>query len=116
MRFRHGSDCASGTTHYGGGFEMKRIIFSLMLWFAAIAGAQTAVPTSLIFTFPQVAGTGSVGSGLQFGVASYRPANYTIDASVSGTAPSACTFRVEGSNDNTTWFGLDATSPATNSC
>jgi hypothetical protein len=53
---------------------------------------------------------------LQFSNVAARPQNYTIDASVNGTAPTACTFRVEGSSDNSTWYGLDVTAPATNSC
>jgi hypothetical protein len=96
---------------------MKKWCLSLCLLFIAVAAAaQTSIPSSLLYNFPQVTTTGAVGSGLQFGSASQRPANYTIDVSVTGTAPSACTFRVEGSNDNTTWYGLDTTSPATTSC
>ena len=96
---------------------MKRAFLIFLIAVAAIAAqAQTSIPSSLYYTFPQVTTTGAVGAGLQFGSASQRPSNYTIDASVTGTAPSACTFRVEGSNDNTVWYGLDQTSPATNSC
>lgn len=95
---------------------MKRILLALLLSIVSIAGAQTTAPKSLIFTFPQVSGTGSAGS-LSFGNTQIpRPAIYTIDASVTGTAPTACTWRLEGSSDNTVWYGLDVTSPSTNSC
>jgi len=86
------------------------------LFISTLARAQTIAPNSLVYTFPTVASSGVIGNGLQFANVASRPSNYTIDASITGTVPSACTFRVEGSNDNITWYGLDQTAPATNSC
>jgi len=81
--------------------------------------AQTVPPASQTYTWT-AAPTGNAGqlgnylilNGTNFS----RPSNYTIDATVTGTTPAACTFRVEGSSDGTTWYGLDVTAPSTTSC
>jgi hypothetical protein len=100
----------------GEGEKMKRIL-SALLFIASVAVAQTSIGSSLAFDWAKVAATGQLGSYLVFNNQSVaRPGNYTIDWSLSGTAPSACTFRVEGSSDGVNWYGLDATSPATTSC
>jgi hypothetical protein len=89
------------------------LVFSLVC--VALANAQTQIPQNLTYTFPAVTSAVPL-TVLQFSNQGARPSNYTIDASVNGTVPTACTFRVEGSSDNATWYGLDVTSPATNSC
>lgn len=95
---------------------MKKIFsFLVFALFCAAASAQTIqAPNSLVFTFPAVTASGPTGA-LQFSNAATRPSNYTIDVTVTGT-PTACTFRVEGSSDNATWYGLDTTAPASTSC
>lgn len=100
---------------------MKRRIFALLAVIALAAGiasAQTPVPPNLAYTWTATTGTaGQLGNYLTFtGSSTTRPSNYTIDVSVSGTAPAACTFRVEGSSDGSVWYGLDVTSPSTTSC
>lgn len=90
-------------------------LLTLFLFCAALSRAQIQAPNSLQYGFPTVTASGPL-TPLQFSNQAYRPAIYTIDASVFGTAPSACTFRVEGSSDNLVWYGLDVTSPSTNSC
>lgn len=98
---------------------MKRFIHSILsLFFLISVGmAQATAPKSLFYTFPTVSAVGPLGNGLTLDNQTIpRPSNYTIDVSVNGTAPTACTFRVEGSSDGTNWYGLDVTAPATNSC
>lgn len=95
------------------------LLFAIAAVPTALAHAQTQVPNTLTYTWPAApTGTaGQLGNYLIFnGVNVPRPGNYTIDVSVSGTAPATCTFRVEGSSDGTTWYGLDVTSPSTTSC
>lgn len=99
---------------------MKKYLAILLLLAAGLAArAQTNVPTNLLYTWPAAAtGTaGQLGNYLVFGgFSDARPGNYTLDVSVSGTTPAACTFRIEGSSDGTNWYGLDTTAPATTSC
>jgi hypothetical protein len=61
-----------------------------------------------------VADVGQLGDYLDLAAYKDLPSTYTIDWTISGTAPAACTFRIEGSTIGTTgsWFGLDATAPA----
>lgn len=94
----------------------RKSIMVLILCAAAFCHAQDLAPTSvLVYKWPQPSTTGQLGKYIIFNGVS-APGNYTIDWSISGGAPSACTFRVEGSNDAVNWFGLDTTSPATTSC
>lgn len=95
---------------------MRKILaLAALIFGATLCLAQTAPPASLTYTWPQPTTTGQLGNYLVFnGTQNVRPGNYTIDWSISGTAPSACTFRVEGSNDNVNWFGLDTST--SNSC
>lgn len=98
-----------------------RFLLSASILFASLAAnGQAIAPASLLYNWPAVINTSSTGQVGQYlilnGVTAQRPANYTVDWSVSGTAPSACTFRVEGSTDATNWYGLDATAPAATSC
>lgn len=97
---------------------MRKIFAALLVALGgALCHAQVAPPPSLTYTWPTPTTTGQLGSYLVFnGTTAPRPGNYTIDWSISGTAPSACTFRVEGSFDGVNWFGLDTTSPTTTSC
>lgn len=90
-------------------------LFALTLFTAALAQAQTQIPNTLVYAFQPVTSATPL-TVLQFSNQAYRPSNYTIDVSAFGTAPTACTFRVEGSNDNSVWYGLDTTAPATTSC
>lgn len=100
---------------------MKRFaIFALALAaFISTAQAQLTVPSTLQYTWP-TAPTGNAGQLGSYiilnNLTQPRPGNYTIDWSVTGTAPATCTFRVEGSSDAALWYGLDVTSPSTTSC
>lgn len=95
------------------------ILSLLSLLFGLSAGAQTVILSNEAYAWP-AAPTGNAGqlsSYLVFNGTNFpRPGNYTIDVSVSGTAPATCTFRTEGSSDGTAWYGLDVTSPNTQSC
>lgn len=81
---------------------------------------QQIVSSALTYSWPAVtqgAATGTVGSPIILdNLKAPRPGYYSISWTVSGTAPSACTFRTEWSNDGTTWVGADVTSPSTVSC
>jgi hypothetical protein len=95
------------------------ILFVILAGLVPIVNAQQNAGSGLQYNWPAAAtGTaGQLGSYLVFsGTSAPRPANYTIDVTVTGTTPSVCTFRVEGSSDGTTWYGLDVTSPSTTGC
>lgn len=92
---------------------MKRLIIALAL--ILVCASTAHAQANLVNSWPAVSNAAPLPA-MTFGTGSPRPSNYTIDVSVNGTAPTACTFRVEGSSDKQTWYGLDATSPATNSC
>ena len=96
-------------------WQRLSVSFLVLLTSVLTLQGQTQIPTSLVYQWAAVSGAGAAAA-IQFSDASKRASNYTIDASVTGTAPSSCTFRVEGSSDNQTWFGLDTTAPATTSC
>lgn len=98
---------------------MRKLLTLCALLFAAClaAPAQTLASQALTYAWATPTTTGQLGQYLIFnGNNVPRPGNYTIDWSIPSTAPSACTFRVEGSFDAVNWFGLDTTSPATTSC
>jgi hypothetical protein len=101
---------------------MKRILALLLFIFglSLTAKAQDSLPQNLLYAWTTPTTTGQLGNYilLNSGLPSKTsPINdYSIDWSLSGTAPVACTFRVEGSFDNVNWFGLDTTSPASTSC
>jgi len=98
---------------------MKQIWLAIALLAAVIpAAAQQAAPPTGNVDWTVATGTaGQVGQYVSFNNTTFpRPTNYTIDVSVSGTAPATCTFRVEGSSDASVWFGLDVSSPSTQSC
>jgi hypothetical protein len=107
------------------GDEMKKFTLIAMLLavlgifsFSSPSWAATDVPTSaLTYTCLTPTTTGQLGAYLILATsAAASPNDFTIDWTVYGTAPSACTFRVEGSFDGVTWYGLDTTSPASTSC
>lgn len=100
--------------------RILRLIFATLLVTSAVAvHAQSVVSSAKTYDWA-AATTGTAGQLGQYlvlnGLNSPRPANYTIDVTVSGTAPSVCTFRVEGSSDASAWYGVDVSSPSTNSC
>jgi hypothetical protein len=96
---------------------MKKLFLLILLSFAYSCRAQVQAPAALLYQWPAASATGQLGQYLVFGGTSVaRPGNYSIDWSLSGTAPTACTFRVEGSFDGVNWYGLDTTSPASTSC
>lgn len=96
---------------------IKSFFATAILCVAVLAFGQTQISQSLLYAWSSPTGTGQLGNYIIFnGNTTPRPGNYSIDWSLSGTAPSACTFRVEGSFDGVNWYGLDTTSPATTSC
>jgi hypothetical protein len=99
---------------------MRKFIACLVLCLASIVGlqAQDKPSQALLYAWQTPTTTGQLGNYLNLIVDPNTPPpfNYTIDWSLSGTAPAACTFRLEGSFDNVNWFGLDTTAPATTSC
>lgn len=104
---------------------MKRATRLLIVLALAAAGlirpaaSQQILSATLQYDWPAATtGTaGQLGQWIGFNATSApRPGNYTVSVTVTGTAPATCTFRVEGSDDASTWFGLDVTSPSTQSC
>jgi hypothetical protein len=99
----------------------RYFLFLLLLCTGITANAQFVSP-KLQYTWAPVAQTGPLGvasvdqylafSQLTAGVPQY----HTVDFAFTGTPPVTCTFRVEGSSDGTHWYGLDVTSPASESC
>lgn len=93
---------------------MKKVAI-LIVFVMAMAGtlrAQTAISDTPTYTWPKASVTGQLGNYVAFqGIA---PTRVTISWTVTGTAPAACTFRVEGSPTGaaSSWTGLDATAPA----
>lgn len=86
---------------------MKKFLLLLLLaLLLPLAGHAQQTLSPLVYTWSTPTGTGQLGSYI-IPNNSNIPGNYTIDWSISGTAPSACTFRVEGSADNVNWYGLD---------
>ncbi len=103
---------------------MRNRILPILIGLCLIAGvsaAQTSPATyvtpnnGVTYNWPPVTTTGQLGSYLyqfQNGVTS-GSSNFNIDWTDTGTAPSACTFRVEGSSDGIAWTGLDIAAPGT---
>ena len=97
---------------------MHRLVFLLLTCLTVPCFSQSAF-YNYGYDWPSVTTTGQLGISLGQNTnpkfqepVIYPPRSITISWTVAGTAPSACTFRVEGSADGTTWFGLDATAPA----
>ena len=98
---------------------VKRCLFMFVLSLAllCVVKAQDIPNTALLYAWKTPSTTGQLGNYIVLVQNSQpSPNNYSIDWSLSGTAPNACTFRVEGSFDGVNWFGLDTTSPASTSC
>lgn len=100
---------------------MKRFVsvLALAIGFALVSHAQTPAPTAQTYTWAAVptGNAGQLGNYIALtGLNAPRPSIHTVDVTVSGTTPSVCTFRVEGSADASAWYGLDTTSPTTTSC
>ena len=102
---------------------MKKLLTTFALFVGLVFGnvqntkAQDIPSQALLYQWATPTTTGQLGKYIIL-VQNQVPAsgNYTIDWSNSGTAPSACAFRVEVSFDGVNWYGLDTTSPATTSC
>lgn len=101
---------------------MKKLLTFLvvlcgLLSASVVSKAQDTPSQNFLYAWATPTTTGQLGNYLILSVNRAAPINdYSIDWSLSGTAPAACTFRVEGSFDNVNWFGLDTTSPASTSC
>ena len=100
---------------------VSALIVALSIFIAPVIKAQDTPSQSLLYTWNTPTTTGQLGKYIILTFAppqGQKPAPhvFTIDWSLSGTVPSACTFRVEGSFDGVNWYGLDTTSPATTSC
>jgi hypothetical protein len=98
-------------------FALFALFMGLFVVFPVTAYSQDAPAQAQLYQWKTPTTTGQLGNYIIL-VQNQRPApgNYTVDWSLSGTAPAACTFRVEGSFDNVNWFGLDTTSPSSTSC
>jgi hypothetical protein len=96
---------------------MKSFLVAFVLLFGALCNAQDIPTQSLLYNWVTPTTTGQLGKYIIL-VNNQVPStsNYSLSWSLSGTAPAACTFRLEGSYDNVNWFGLDTTSPASTSC
>lgn len=98
----------------------KCLLTSLAFIALAFAACGQAIPYKAHYvwaagaaTAPGVIGTINKDQYLNFaadpdGLHTYHSIGFTV----TGTAPSACTFRVEGSLDLQGWTGIDATAPA----
>jgi hypothetical protein len=103
---------------------MKRYILglflALMLAFGCSmsADAQTVLTGTQGYSWPAITNTtptGVYGNTIQF-VDLPAASTQTISWLVTGTAPSVCTFRVEGSFNGYAWFQLDKNAPTSDSC
>ena len=104
-------------------FKFSRILstialaLSLLIPNIYIGNAQDLPSQALLYVWQTPTTTGQLGNYIIL-IQNQQPApgNYTVDWSLSGTAPAACTFRVEGSFDGVNWYGLDTTSPSSTTC
>ncbi|MGA2087005.1 MAG: hypothetical protein ABSG60_15960 [Terracidiphilus sp.] len=86
------------------------LVLALALIGAGLAAAQSNLSSSLVYTWTanSATTTGQLGNYIILnGLVAPRPAIYTIDFTVSGTAPSACTFHAQGSSDDSNWYNVD---------
>jgi hypothetical protein len=92
---------------------LKTITKALFLFLLVLLGAvqikSQAGPFS--YTWATPTGTGPLGSAVSF-VNGPVPSNFTIAYAVTGT-PGACTFKVEGSPDNSSWSTLVSSTSCT---
>lgn len=97
--------------------QLSKIARLLVLSTAALCGflpaaaPQTVVGSNLQFAWA-TGTTTTTGQLLKYavlnGITAPRPGNYGVDWTLTGTAPSACTFSAQGSSDGVNWFNLDA--------
>jgi len=74
--------------------------------------AQQTITPQLTYAWPAATTTGQLGKWLIFPAQNAsRPATYNVDWTDAGTAPSACTFNVQGSSDAVNWYALDGGTP-----
>jgi hypothetical protein len=94
--------------------QLRRMLLVLLLAFVALPGFAQVTNAYHFYDWQSVTGTGQVGPYIYQAYSTNLPPRvFTVSWSVSGTPPSACTLRVEGSDDGgVNWFGLDATAPA----
>lgn len=96
------------------GLGLVAALGALMAGLPIAASAQAIAPAQLIYTWtPTNASTptGQLGSYLVLDdLKAPRPSIYNIDFTVSGTAPSACTFHAQGSSDGVNWYNVDGSS------
>ena len=58
------------------------------------------------YTFGTVSGTGQLGHALSYLNMPSAPSTHTVEWSVVGTAPTACTLELDGSIDGLHWYSL----------
>lgn len=102
---------------------MKKYLLGLfltlmMVFGSASADAQTSLTGTQGYSWPAITNatpTGVFGNTIQF--IDLPPAStQVVSWLVTGTAPSVCTFRVEGSFNGYAWFQLDKDAPTSDSC
>lgn len=102
---------------------LRKSVLSVVVFVSmALAAAAQTVPFLAQYSWAPVTTMGPVG---MVGTDQFLnlsnphtnvPVFHTISYTVSGTLPTSCTFRVEGTLDFVNWQGLDVTAPATESC
>ena len=88
----------------------KLLLFAL---FAVPASAQVAPGSGGAYQYAPVTGTGQLGRWITYGNTYVPPSSHTLDWSDAGTAPTACTFQVEGSSDGVHWYAISANAAGT---
>jgi len=81
---------------------LKKILVALAALALSLtaAFAQSITPTDpKVYSWPGATATGPVGGYLVFNA----PTNFSIDAHVTGTVPSTCTFEIQASSDGVSW-------------
>ncbi len=58
------------------------------------------------YTFGAIASTGQLGHALSYLDMPSAPSSHTVEWSIGGTAPTACTLQLEGSIDGLHWYSL----------
>jgi hypothetical protein len=87
---------------------MKRFLTIVALLLCGLAHAYAQVSPSTLYTYnwPVATATGVVGQYLNFDnplTGGGPPYSYTVQAYVTGTLPSVCTFEVQSSPDGAVW-------------
>lgn len=90
---------------------MKKFLAALILMLAAgVAHGQASVGANLQYSWLTTATTvaGQLGQYVFLnGTTAPRPSQYSVDWNVTGTAPTACTYNLQGSSDQVNWYNLD---------